>query len=473
MELNKTNTQNEKTLNPEGSLVNARDPKIQLYLEASNLKIKEDSFYTTADNKLNDFIKLAQQTDNAYLLGLTKFLTDNGLKLSPVVLSCVMANKGFSFRGNNFNNTFNTPQRIAEAVALSKTLKLNNSFKKNILKTALENMSEFTLTKNQLKRRKVKTKDLIKLLRPKPKDENTAKLYKDLIEDKARFKGESFVRAKSSNISDAEKIEYLTKNIDKIPVNELIRNLRFITDNCDFRKDVELQTAVLNRFDKIKNYRFLNVFDLIETAIHVPQLEKMLFETVKRFAEEVKTKYEYNEDATFLFDVSGSMAGEGAKTGFKYLTLLSLVFNDTNLRFFGYGLHPESESQNVISLIKQGKLEQAFGHFNCNDGTALVDSASQLVAIKPEIKNLVIISDEVSWEEGSDLSYHIQELSKRLKDVKVILINPAVYKGTVFNKNVMCFASLTSSVVYNVFLHTKQQAFINMIQNYSKEKDEN
>jgi hypothetical protein len=472
MELNKNKKQVKEAIrNPEDSIVNQRRPEIQLYLEASSLKLKSDSFYQTADDKLTSFLDLAKSVDKDYVFGLANFLSDNGIKLSPVILLSVLSHNGFSFRDKDVTHIFNTPQRIAEAIALDKIIKLNNSFKQHALRVALQNMSHFTLRKNKMTQRKIKLKDLIKLLRPKPDNDTTSKLYKAIIENSSFAKmkeTETFVRVKSSKkLSEKEKCEYLVANVEKVPINELIRNLRFITEHYNFDDDVKLQKKVLERL-KTVDFRFLNIFDLIETAIHVPQLEKMLFEIVKDFVEKVKIKFNYvEEDVTVLFDASGSMEDQGQKNGFKYLVIFSILFNDVQLRFFGNALWEEARSKNIIPLIKQGRLQEAYARFNCPDGTALLDSIKELITEKPLIKNLIIISDEVSWIEGEDLRTDINDIAKLLKDKRVILINPVVYKGTVFKDNLLAIASLTSSILYNVMLQTNPDAFIKEIKYYT------
>jgi hypothetical protein len=160
MELNKKASR--KTVkNPEGSTVLARKPEIQLYLEGANLRLKHDSFYKEAKDKLSDFLKLGKEADEDYILGLAKFLADKGLKLSPVILLSILSDRKFSFRDKGVEYIFNVPPRIAEAISLQnlKLVKLNNSFKKNVLKASLEDMNDFTLKKNKMKRRKIKLAD--------------------------------------------------------------------------------------------------------------------------------------------------------------------------------------------------------------------------------------------------------------------------------------------------------------------------
>lgn len=471
MELNRKGTNRvKKVRNPEGAIVDGRLPEIQLYLEASNLKIKEDSFYQSANDKLKSAIELADSVDEEFVLGLSRFLTDGGLKLSPVVLLSTLSDKGVSFNELNFNKTFNTPQRIAEAIALENNgyLTLNNSFKKHILKAALENMSDYTIKKNQMGSRKIKTRDLIKLLRPKPKNDAWSNTYKAIIENKMASP-ETLVTVKSDkNKSDEQKVEYYIDNIDKIPVNMLIRNLKFIADNTDFRKNIKFQESIINRLNGINDMRFLNIFDIITAAVYVPRFELALHEVVKRFADKIREDYSFKQDATFLFDFSGSMEHEPFEAGFKYLVLLSLVFDNAELRTFESSLN-RTPLNEVIKSIKQGKYQEARATLLKNftgGGTALVESVNSLFTDHSEIKNLIVISDEVSWEEGDSMSWQMTEMQRNLAGRNLILINPKVYKGTVFKGNVLAIASLTSGIVYDIMLLANQQGFIKYIKEY-------
>jgi len=483
MQINKKGTAKvpETIINEEGSKVLGRDPHIQLYLEASNLKVSTDEFYNTADQNLVKVIAKARVANPDFVYGLARFLTDNGLKLSPVVLYSVLSENGYSFNPENVRGehcigdgalkTFNTPQRIAEAVALvdGKYVKhLNNSFKQHTLRKALELMGPFTLRKNKMRTRKIKTKDLIKLLRPKPSNTDMAALYKAIIEDGklSKMTEDTLIRVKSNKeLSDKEKMEYFKNNIDKIAINELIRNLRFITDKCDFETEVEMKRKVIAKLSSIKSYRFLNVFDLIETCMHVPELESALFEVIKNFANEVKTKFDYHEDAIALFDVSGSMGGKGEELGFKYMVLLNLMFDKMHVYPFGDQLYPQDPK--MVTLIRDGKLNKAFTLYkNRNEGTRLVQSLSELIDAEPTMTNIIVVSDEVSWKEGTDLTDAIFGVHLKLQSKKMILINPTISTGTVFNTNMVAMGSLTSAILYNVMLATNQKAFIEMIKNY-------
>lgn len=494
MELNKKASR--KTVkNPEGSIVLERRPEIQLYLEGANLRLKSDSFYKDAGEKLKSILELGKQVDEDYELGLAKFLADKGLKLSPVILLSILSNRHYSFRDKNVKYVFNTPARIAESIALENLglVKLNNSFKKHILKEALEEMNQLTLKKNKMKRRKIKLADLIKLLRARPKNDEIAKLYKAIIENTnwaSLDEKENIVTIKSSTkLKEEEKKELIDVNLEKMPINQIIRNLKFLADKYDFKKNIELQQRVVEKLNSVKDYRMLNIFDVIMAAMFVPQFEKALFEVVKRFVEKVKTEFDFElYNTTLLFDVSGSMSSsgmfgmrsggdnkDGKGLGFMYLILFALLIKNIQLRTFSNDLNKdEKELAKIVKKIQEGCLSEAYDLFNkhfakYSGGTALVQSASDLCDEDKELKNVIIISDEVSWKEGHNLEGSISELSKKLSSKNLFLINPVVYSGTVFDKNIVAISSLNPSVLVDMAIFLDEKGFIEHIKNYKKE----
>lgn len=482
------------TVNPEGSIVLDRKSEIQYYLEAANLRINYNSFYKEAPEKLKDFIALGKKVDKEYAIGLAKFLADKGIKLSPVIILSILSDGGYSFRWENkgvehqykkVDYIFNTPQRVAEAVALKNLglLKLNNSFKEHILKIALENMGDITIRKNKMKRRKIKEADLIKLLHPKPKDTRISKLFKAVIENtkEASLKEtENIVSIKSSTkLNEEEKKELIDTNLEKMPINQIIRNIKFLADKYDFKKNIEIQQRIIEKLNSVKDYKLLNIFDVITAAMYVPQFERALFEVVKRFVERTREEFAFPDEATLLFDVSGSMQSfgmdkkDGKGLGFQYLILFALLMKKLKLRTFSNELNDDKkELEKIIKKIQEGSFQDAFAlfdkHFNkYSGGTALVDSAIKLCD-KEEIKNLIILSDEVSWKEGKNLTGSISELSKKLSGKNIFIINPVVYEGTCFDKNVVAISSLNPSVLTNMAIFLDEAGFIKYIKNYKR-----
>jgi hypothetical protein len=271
-----------------------------------------------------------------------------------------------------------------------------------------------------------------------------------------------------------------------MPINQIIRNLKFLADKYDFKKNIELQQRVVEKLNSVKDYRMLNIFDVIMAAMYVPQFEKALFEVVKRFVERTKEEFDFQSDATVLFDVSASMGSgglfsighdnkDGKGLGFMYLILFALLMKDLKLRTFSNKLN--GDEKNLIKIVKQiqqGSLGSAFkdfdAHFQAHSGgTALLDSAMELCDEDTEIKNLIVITDEISWEK-QNLTGSIAELSKRLNNKNLFIVNPVVYNGTVFDKNIVAISSLNPSVLIDMAIFLDEKGFIKYIKNYKKEK---
>jgi hypothetical protein len=216
----------------------------------------------------------------------------------------------------------------------------------------------------------------------------------------------------------------------------------------------------------------------------VPQFEKALFEVVKRFVERTKEEFDFQDDATLLFDVSGSMSSggifggcksdnkDGKGLGFMYLILFALLMKNIKLRTFSNDLNKDEKIlASVVKKIQQGTIGDAYKVFNAHfeehsGGTALVQSASDLCEEDEEIKNLIIVSDEVSWKEGKNLTGSISELSKKLSNKNLFLINPVVYSGTVFDKNIVAISSLNPSVIVDMAIFLDEKGFIDYIKHY-------
>jgi hypothetical protein len=78
------------------------------------------------------------------------------------------------------------------------------------------------------------------------------------------------------------------------------------------------------------------------------------------------------------------------------------------------------ELETIVKKIQQGSLGDAYESFNkhfakYSGGTALVQSSLDLCN-EESLRNLIIVSDEVSWKEGSNLTGSISELSSKLSN---------------------------------------------------------
>jgi hypothetical protein len=104
-------------------------------------------------------------------------------------------------------------------------------------------------------------------------------------------------------------------------------------------------------------------------------------------------------------------------------------------------------------------------------GTALIESIEQLYKEKGEMGTLIVISDECTWREGSYLVNRINTLKQATRNTKLVVINPNVYEGTVFDGNVVAIASLTSRILFDLAILEDRAKFIEYIKSQgNKEK---
>ncbi|MCX7758644.1 MAG: hypothetical protein N2169_03395 [bacterium] len=187
------------------------------------------------------------------------------------------------------NYTLKTPVRIAEMIVcwqyLNKiklgivpSIKRLPNFVKKRLKYVLENYSPLTLKKAKMLKKSIKLKDLIKVLRPKPKDNLLSVLYAGIIQD-----------SKISKLKTTEIVPLVVKSeslikqkIDSLPLQALMRNLSKInfedTETFEIVKNKLLNTV--SKMDKLR--RFINIFDFYIPIFVVPQ------DDIHRITEKIK-----------------------------------------------------------------------------------------------------------------------------------------------------------------------------------------
>jgi hypothetical protein len=170
---------------------------------------------------------------------------------------------------------------------------------------------------------------------------------------------------------------------------------------------------------------------------------------------------------------------DGEGLGFMYLILFVLLMKNLKLRTFSNELNDykrdSKELAKVLEKIRDGSISEAYrlfdNHFKkYSSGTALLDSTSALLDEESEIKNLIVITDEVSWEK-SNLTSKISDLSKKLNNRNLVIINPVVYEGTCFDKKVVAISGLTPNALIDISILLDEKGFIEYIKKY-KSKNE-
>jgi len=455
MKLNPRKSKTEKyTVNPEGFRVYKGAVDLELFLMASNLKPSRTFYESEPVLKFMEFVRQLPKSEIKWAKALARYLAQQGIKLAPVVMLSVLAENGKYT--DKYIDIFDRPDKIANYVYLT-SLRTNDGkhfsglskWEKVFLRKALEQMKPHTLKKMQLTGRTIKLRDLIKMLRPKPANETLAETYKAIIENRAKV--ETLLTKRSQD--DEAATEYFEQNIDKMPVNMLIRNLRKYKQT---KNPIETRRKILDRLMKIPlSEKVVNPFDFVSVALEEPSLELEMTALIKRFVTEAKFNPEGRTVA--LFDVSYSMEGRGFNDGFENLVLLTHILGIEDIWFFQSSLignRPE-----IIKLIKQGEISRAKkAMIKPDDGTGMLESLETLVRKHPEYDNIVLIGDEVTWVEGA-YGRQLEDYTNAAHGKKLIAINPVKYEGTTFRDKFLALASIDAKLMLSLRLLVDWKGF--------------
>jgi len=468
-------------INPEGGLVYKENSDRNLLLQSSAFKIR-NSFYWTAEDTLKNLeTAIDDVNDINYKLGLAYFLTNYlGIRLSPVIMTTRLAmqmdNTYINFANKNLitkivNSIMDRPDKITNAIAYAQYSKGSGKalppFYKRALKDAFEKFDPYTLRKFRLKRRKVKTADVIKLLHPKPKNLELSRLYKAILENSKEAsieKGTVITEVLSDTKKTAEeKTAWITTNLEGIPINATVRNMRSI-DSSD--KNLNILYNKLRKGLRVENgfpvVKIVNPFDILvagtnSDAKKMAVIDKALSEFVNAIDIGLA-----NLNVSFLVDISGSMGKYGGILSMdreekdsgidkvaKYMAFLLPMMKDASIKLYAFDtkvydrtnlveLYKANSNSliNLYSLIKRDFIPRG--------GTALAD-AVRYVSNKDKPDLLIVFSDEVSWADNRGTFVTDANTA-------IIAINPDPQSGTVFDptKPIIKLSSLDAKIFYYI-----------------------
>jgi len=419
-----------------------------------------------------------------------------GIRLSPTIITTELAlnNPNFEVIKKIAKAVFTRPDFIANAVGYIKFKYAVKSFLHRtpagyaeILKKQLESFSELTLKKQKMKRRAIKLADLIKTLRPSPKDKEISKLYKAIIEnDKSAslkteisedgkiISSEHITSAISSDkVSHSEKKEFVQKNISNIPINALVKNLSFV----EAKDAAVLEKRLSAAFESGDGLRFINPFDLImlnnieygrysaegEGVRVNPMITRVLDRILQKYVQvDVDTKH-----PLVLYDCSGSMFGEPHRTGIKFISALGKIFQK-NFKFYKFEYQEIDITRSVQNIFINSSGPNEFARslqrlIDCNGGTALLKSMKTVLNDHPETDLFIIVTDEITWADRDNLEAYRRILPDHLLG-KTILFNAAPGVGSVFKPgaDITRLAGLSGRIL----------SVIKAISNFDKFKEE-
>lgn len=460
--------------NPEGGLVYKENIDKNLFLQASAFKLR-NSFYWSAEDRLKNLeTAIDEERDFRYKIGLAYFLSEFlGIRLSPVIIATRLA---YDLATEKYmlhslvRKIMNRPDKITNAIAYAQYISGSGKdlppYFKRALKNSFEKFDAYTLRKFRLRRRKVKTADVIKLLHPKPRNIELSKLYRAIIENSPEAsieKGTVITQVLSDNkISNVSKKEWISNNLENIPINATVRNIKSIDDTA---KNLETLSNKLKRGLRVENgfpiVKVLNPFDVLVAGLNSDSADKMkiIDKALSEFVNSVDLGMS-GKRISILVDVSGSMMGSNIDIVAKYFAFLFPMLKGADIRLYAFNTRVidmnkvvEIYKYNSDSIINVYNLVRK--DFRISGGTALADSIRKVNANdNPDL--LIVFSDEISWADSQD--NFVRNIS-----TPTIAINPVPAGSTVFNptKSVIKMSSIDAKIFY----------YIPILANFGKFKD--
>jgi hypothetical protein len=493
MELNPrvTRSGGKLAINPEGGIVFKEADDKSLFLNASGFKLRNSFYYSDKDalKTLEDLIDANK--DFAYKMAVAKFLSKMlGIRLSPVIIATREAMKLKPCNLDRWDDDIPTPsarELLKDVVGtiMDRPDKIANSlgyaqyhwnefrslppFYKKVLRNALEKFDPYTLRKFKMKRRTVKLADIIKALRPRPRTEELAELYRAVIENKPEAsieKGTVITEVLSdSTKSKVEKKKWIEKNLSKIPFNALIRNLRNVEHS---NKNAQVLYERLEKALRIENglpvVKVANPFDMLQAGLNSGYAG--FINAVDSALTQFLGKIKLVDDGTkvsILIDVSGSMMSGGTDVAGKYIALLFPALRNANVKLYSFDTTVTDVTELVAlyqSMTPSAVHEMFRRDFRPRGGTALAD-AVRVVNKRDNPDLMIVISDEVSWAD---------EHSNRVFDIgaNIIAINPFPQgRFTVFARNLPVIK--VSSIDAKIFYYIPMMAHFGKFKNWLKD----
>lgn len=467
--------------NPEGGLVYQENSDRNLLLQASAFKLRNSFYWTSEDFLKNLEVAIDNENDIQYKLGLAYFLsTYLGIRLSPVVIATRIAmqmdNTYLNFANKNLisklvKSIMDRPDKITNAIAYAQYSTGNGKdlppFYKRALRDAFEKFDAYTLRKFRLRRRKVKTADVIKLLHPKPRNEALSRLYKAIIENTSEAsieKGTVITEVLSDKaVTEKQKQEWISTNLENIPINATVRNMKSI-DSTD--KNLTTLYNKLKKGLRVEDgfpvVKVLNPFDVLVAGINSDAKKMAVINSVlTQFVHAVDLGLK-NLKIDFLVDISGSMSMGGIDAVAKYFAFLFPMMKESKIKLYDFNtrVHDRSSlvelyisnSDSIINLYNLVKKD-----FIPIGGTSLAD-AIRLVVKQDKPDLLIVFSDEISWADSGD--NFVNNIN-----TPTIAINPYPSGATVFNptKPIIKLSSLDAKILYYIPILANFNKFKNWI----------
>jgi len=309
----KLNRQPTKTITYEGG----KAVKIPLLRELKRAVcaclLWENTFYESGEDIADRIARLTLQVGKKDAVALANEARSRlNLRHVPLWVMCALAKNG-KMKANELVDVIQRPDEITEFVAMylrgsSDRKTVGESFTRQVKKglgEAFRKFDEYQLRKYKQEDKAIKLRDVMKIARPKPKNDEQAALWGRLVQGKLKV-AETWEKKLSEVEGTAEQKKQQKKasfeelmDKQKLGAMATIRNLRNMTEQGVDITKIRTYLKQLN-VRRILPYRFLTA------AKYAPQFEPELEHLMFKASEEIP---KLKGETIILVDVSGSMRG--------------------------------------------------------------------------------------------------------------------------------------------------------------------
>jgi hypothetical protein len=426
----------------EGGPASIVKPVEQLRRAVMTCLLWEDQFYVDGEG-IADLVKTLMGKVSAEeareVLHQAKW--ENKLRHMPLYLLTLMAKQRW-LQKEDVAGVITRPDDMTELLALywkdGKT-PLDHQMLKG-LGSAFGKFDEYQLAKYS-RDKAVKLRDVLRLARPKPKNDAQSSLWKRLIDGELKTPDTWEVAISACGKDNAKKAAEFTRLLTEKEVNEKtgkeqnkLGDLAFIR-NLRKMREVGVSEDVVRKSFEDRRWGWIIPYQFITAAAHNPMLEDVLEQAMFKCLGEQDP---IEQKVALLVDVSGSMDAPLSRksevnrrdVAISLAVLLREVCKDAKLYTFNQNLH-EIPPRRGFSL--RDYILNNFG-----GGTSMWDAIRQAASVR---KNdvMVVITDEQTMDSGN--------FSDANADLLVI-INVASYQnGVGYGKNVIHINGWSDSVI--------------------------
>jgi hypothetical protein len=346
-------------------------------LNQAKLLDTERNFYYSDTDKLQNIerlIDLVHRNDPKYFYGMINFVAMTiGMRLGPTVaITRAIDNGDQKVLSKLIRNIFTRPDFITNAICyyhnLHPEFDLHNERWKtgwakrmlpqwayNAMRDSLMPFKEHTLKNRKMKKKWIKLVNLIHGFQPKPVDDKMSDLYLSIIKNNSGAalkvevdeetgkvtKGESLRAVLSdTNVSTSAAKEFISINIDKIAIKELLANLTKLNGEDATKLENRLRSVFTSGND-----RMIDPMELIMVPAHYnyysgamgyPYIHPAILDAIDNILKDhCLFNFESWVNPVIVFDVSGSMFSDNLLKSVKYLALMKNIFYNSKFYIFG------------------------------------------------------------------------------------------------------------------------------------------